>query len=98
VLRADVAVLRARLQRRVSVALRSARAAVGVHAAEGLLSGAFLAGWALLTHAVAQLVPARIPTWEISVGVLLLSLCGWKFLGLLCWIGLYKASASKGDG
>jgi hypothetical protein len=79
-------------------ALRSARGAVGAHVAEGLLSGAFLAGWALLTHAIAQLVPARIPTWEISAGVLLLSLCGWKFLGLLCWIGLYKASASKGDG
>lgn len=83
------------MHRRASVALRSARVAIAAHVAEGLLSGAFLCGWALITHAIAQLVPTRIPTWEISAGVLLLSLCGWKFLGLLCWIGLYKASTKS---
>lgn len=66
--------------------------------AELLVTLAFLAGWALLTHAVAAVVSARVPVWELSGGLLLVSLCGWKFVGLYFWIGLYTATRKRRDG
>lgn len=74
-------------------------ASLRAYRAELLVSAAFLGGWALVTCAIAALVPPRIPTWELSGGLLLLSLCGWGWLGSVFWSGLYKLSAEdRADG
>jgi hypothetical protein len=79
------------LARAVS-AVRSFARSTSEYRAELLLTLAFLVGWALLTHAAAVLLPAHVPVWEISGGLLLVSLCGWKLIGFTFWIGLYKAT------
>jgi len=37
-------------------------------------------------------------TWAISIGLLLLSVCGWGFLGELAFRGIYVATRKRGDG
>lgn len=54
---------------------------------EALTGLAALAGWALLTWAVAALVSAW--AWPISGGLLLLSLTGWRLIAVVVWEGLY---------
>lgn len=49
----------------------------------------FLVGWALLTDAVAALLP-HAPIWRLSGGVFCLSLFGWGFLLEIARKGLYK--------
>jgi hypothetical protein len=49
---------------------------------------AILAGWALVTLAVARVARPDV-TWPLSAGLLLLSLSGVKWLGNLFWNGLY---------
>lgn len=55
--------------------------------AELLTAGAFLAGWALLTWAIARLTAPE--AWLVSAGLLLLSLGGWKLLWTVITEGLY---------
>lgn len=83
--------------RALVAAIRSVGAATLEFRAELLLTVAFLSGWLLLTQALVAMVPAHIPVWRLSAGLLLLSLCGWKFLGLYFWIGLYTATRKRRD-
>ena len=57
---------------------------------ELLVGVAALAGWVLLTDAVAAF--AGPVAWKISGGLLCFSLCGWKLLGIVAWDGLYVLS------
>ena len=68
--------------------------------AELLLVAAVLGGWASLTIGLCALLPdhAVRATWAISIGVLLLSVCGWGFLGELAFRGIYVATRKRGDG
>lgn len=68
------------LGRRVLGGLVAARAELAATAA-------LLGGWASLTAGVAALTTPHV--WPISIGLLLLSLCGWKFLATLVTHGLY---------
>lgn len=65
--------------------------------AELLQATALLTGWALLTRFVDSLVSARIDVWACSLGALLLSLCGWRFLLTLFREGLYKLTRESGE-
>jgi hypothetical protein len=58
---------------------------------ETLVSIAALAGWILVTAGIASLLPARgaHALWLSSIGLLLVSLCGWKFLRRIVTDGLY---------
>lgn len=75
---------------RIGAVCRALRSA----AAEILLTGVVLAGWAALTIGVRMLVPrgAAAAVWPTSTGLLLFSACGWRFLGRLACIGLYAAT------
>lgn len=64
--------------------------------AEILLSVALLGGWALVTYGIAALSTPL--AWPISGGFLLLSLCGWRFLGTLFLRGLYDLTREDTDG
>src|SRR5262245_49811844 len=56
-------------------------------AAEILTAFTFVAGWLLITAGIAQLTS---PTaWYFSLGLLALSLGGWKLLAQFMWNGLY---------
>ncbi len=60
-------------------------------AAEIAISLAALSGWALLTASLASLLPhaGSHALWLASTGLLLVSLCGWKFLRKMATDGLY---------
>lgn len=60
------------------------------YAGEIAVTAAALVGWALVTAGIATIIPhyARA-IWFASAGLLLLSLCGWKFLGTIITTGLY---------
>jgi hypothetical protein len=74
------------LTRPMAVGGRAAHALWRVRA-ELAVSAALLGGWAACTAGVAALTaPAA---WPISAGLLLLSLCGWRFLGRIARDGLY---------
>lgn len=62
-------------------------------AAELLTAVAVLAGWAFLTSAVAALTSPL--AWRFSIGVLCLSLAGWKFIYQLASSGLYALSRAR---
>lgn len=62
--------------------------------AEILQAAAIFCGWACLTDGIAALTTRQV--WPISLGLLLLSLAGWQFLGTLFWRGFYVIT--KGDG
>ena len=76
--------------------LAVAAAAAWAGRAEFLQAVVLLLGWMLVTRAIAQLTSPTV--WDISIGVLLLSICGWKFLGLLFWRGIYSITQDKRDG
>jgi hypothetical protein len=57
--------------------------------AELAQSFAVLAGWGLVTHAIAQ-VAQRGPVWSLSAGLFCLSLAGWGWLANVARYGLYK--------
>lgn len=66
-------------------------------AGEILISFSAVAGWALLTASVANVLPdagAR-SVWFASTGLFLLSLCGWKFLRKIVTDGLYALTRPK---
>lgn len=54
------------------------------------VSASAIAGWALCTWTLASLVSAW--AWPLSGGLFLLSLCGWRFLAVVAWVGLYSLS------
>lgn len=78
---------------RGNATLRFSRGAVEVIAgalAELLLVAALLGGWASLTVGVAAIPGARARiVWPISIGLLLLSGCGWGFLARIAIVGIY---------
>ena len=57
-------------------------------APEIAVGAAALGGWALLTVAVAAVLPPRI-VWPASIGLLLLCAGGMRFLAGVAWEGLY---------
>lgn len=63
--------------------------------AEALLAGAILLGWAALTAGLARIGAAPI-VWRLSLGLLLLSACGWRFLVVLARDGLYALTRARG--
>jgi hypothetical protein len=73
---------------RVTLACLETVRATGRARAELLTAAALLAGWALITLGLAQLTTSKV--WPLSAGILLLSLCGWRFLGVLFRDGLYR--------
>jgi hypothetical protein len=75
------------------------RRTVTRYRAEILLAVAVLSGWASLTYGVRVIAWGRIAfaVWPISTGLLLLSACGWGFLGNTAVVGLYVASRKRGE-
>lgn len=63
--------------------------------AELLTTAALLAGWACLTRAAARLVGPV--AWDVSVGLFLLSLVGWRFLWTIASHGLYTLTRDPGQ-
>jgi hypothetical protein len=61
--------------------------------AEVLLTGAALGGWYALTYGLAGLLGTKV--WPLSVGVLLLSGCGWKLLWRIVTDGLYDLTREE---
>lgn len=57
-------------------------------------AAALLAGWALITWAIAELAPARI-VWRVSAGLFLLSLFGFRLFLIIARDGLYALTRSK---
>lgn len=58
--------------------------------AEALTSLAIVGGWGALTWGVVGFVPAyAAPIWRVSLGLLLISLAGWKFIATTIATGLY---------
>ena len=49
-----------------------------------------LGGWALLTDVLVRLIGGAV--WELSAGLLCLSLFGWNFAGTIARDGLYALS------
>ena len=62
---------------------------------EVLVSIALLGGWLLITWGVASLT--RWQAWPISLGLLLFSLAGWRFLRNLFRDGLYVLTKESTD-
>lgn len=60
------------------------------YAAEYLTALSFVSGWALVTSFIAALTSPL--AWRLSVGLFLLSLCGWRLLWTLTRDGLYALS------
>lgn len=58
---------------------------------------AFIAGWLLITKGIADLT--RPAVWSISIGLLLMSLCGWSLVRTIVVRGLYLLNVKhkKGD-
>lgn len=64
--------------------------------AELLTSASFVAGWALLTWGIAELLVWQV--WPLSAGLFFLSLGGWKLLWTLATEGLYALSRTSRGG
>jgi hypothetical protein len=73
------------------VALSGFMADVRAGLAEKLTATAFLAGWLLITDAIARL-PHVSPAiaWRLSLGLLGIALGGVKLFALFAWKGLYE--------
>lgn len=56
--------------------------------AEFLVASAALGGWASITLAIARIGAPDI-VWPLSIGLALLSICGWSWLRTLVTLGLY---------
>jgi len=65
--------------------------------AEILTAIAWLAGWALLTIAVAEIAPPRV-VWPASVGLLCFALGGFRLVGYIAMTGLYLLTREDDDG
>lgn len=64
--------------------------------AELLTSGAIIGGWAAVTAGVVGFFPSHIEAiWRLSIGALLLSLAGWRFVGFVAMRGLYTLTRGK---
>lgn len=72
---------------------RAVRRFVSEHWPELLTSAGALAGWTLLTWAAADMVGGI--AWKVSGGILLLSLTGWRLLGMIAASGLYTLSRDE---
>lgn len=68
-----------------------ARHALAVAAPELATTAVLLAGWALVTDAIAALLP-HAPVWRVSAGLFCLSLFGWGLLWEIARKGLYALS------
>lgn len=86
------AVWRARAQQFAAVVVASLVAA----RAELLTALTFVAGWLLITAGVAALTSAV--AWYFSLGLLAISLGGWKVLWRLALDGLYALTRANADG
>lgn len=75
-----------RMSTRISTSARRLRA-------ELLLAAAIVAGWGLLTWAVASLIGWR--AWPVAGGLLLLSGAGWRLLFNIARDGLYALTRSR---
>ena len=64
--------------------------------AEILLSLALLGGWGMVTWGVAELTTPKV--WPISIGLLLLSVCGWRLLWTVFSHGLYSLTREESRG
>lgn len=80
---------------RIEARTRRAIDAIAQVRAELLQALALLAGWLMVTIGVVDLT-API-AWSFSVGVLLLSIVGWKFVGVLFWRGLYALTRGEDE-
>lgn len=58
------------------------------YASEFATASAFVCGWILVTSGVAALTTKHL--WPISIGLLLISLGGWRLLRTLVTEGLYS--------
>jgi hypothetical protein len=56
---------------------------------------AFITGWLLITKGVADLT--RPAVWPISIGLLFMSLCGWRLIRTVFTAGLYALSQRAKD-
>ena len=65
--------------------------------AELLVAAALLVGWAALTIGARALTWGRATAavWPLSIGLLLCSLCGWRFLAKLAGQGLYALTRDE---
>jgi hypothetical protein len=73
----------------LAAAFATAKPVVALRAslAEILTALTFVVGWLLITAGVAHLTSPV--AWYFSLGLLALSLGGWKLLGQFVWNGLY---------
>lgn len=62
--------------------------------AELLTALAFVVGWLLLTDAIARVTSTPL-VWRVSIGLLAMSLGGWKMLIQMIWHGLYVLSRDE---
>lgn len=85
-----------RLVTAARTACRTAGAAIWAGFAELLQSAALLAGWLLITKGVADLTTPKV--WSVSIGLLLLSLCGWSWLRTFFTRGLYTLTRKPTHG
>lgn len=96
--RGFVRATRSRVRREASIVWRT----TVEYRAELLFTAGLLAGWILTTWTVADVIASTLDTratvvWKGSAGLLLVSLCGWRFVGALFWTGLYKATRKVDD-
>lgn len=68
--------------------VRRPLAAMWARRAELAVFLAAAGGWAAITHAIGRLVRPDV-VWPISLGLFLLSLCGWRLLYTVADAGLY---------
>lgn len=75
-------------------AFTGARAHVTAWKAEWATALVLLAGWLLLTAGVAYLTAPVV--WLFSLGILCLSLGGWRLLATIVWAGMYDLTRDRG--
>lgn len=78
---------------RVLDAVMAALRALGSGLPEILTASAFVAGWLLITKGIADLTRPQV--WPISIGLLLLSLCGWSLIRTIFVRGLYLLNVKE---
>lgn len=80
-----------------NVRVRGARQFVGANVSEIAFGVAALLGWLSLTIGLRTVLhgAAQRAVWPLSIGVLLLSACGWGFVGRLAFRGLYVIAHQK---
>lgn len=76
--------------------IRDAGVAARKFRAELLVAIALFAGWSLITFGIARLT--RPIAWSFSAGLLLVLLCGWRFVWKLFSDGLYVLTRTKPNG